>query len=98
MNIFAVIRTRGSTWQSSLSLEQQAAWDAHAAFMNALASEGFVLLGGPLEGTPDVLLIVRADTPEEITRRLDADPWTVSGLLLVSRITPWTIRLGKLQT
>lgn len=97
MKLFAVIRTFGGPWQPSLRLYQQAEWDAHAAFMNALADERFVLLGGPLEGTPDVLLIVRADSPEEITQRLDADPWTVSGLLRLSRITPWTIRLGTLS-
>jgi hypothetical protein len=32
--------------------------------MNALATEGVVLLGGPLEGTSDVLLIMRAGTPD----------------------------------
>jgi uncharacterized protein YciI len=96
MKIFAVIRTRGSAWQLSFTLEQQPGWNVHAAFMDALASEGFVLLGGPLEGTPDVLLIVRAASPEEIAARLEDDPWTASGLLRVARINPWTVRLGAL--
>ena len=96
MKIFAVIRTRGSEWQPSLPLEQQPDWNAHAAFMDALVSDGFVLLGGPLEGTPDVLLIVRAASPEEITRRLEDDPWTASNLLRTTQITPWILRLGKL--
>jgi uncharacterized protein YciI len=96
MNLFVVIRKRGSAWQPSLPLEQQPDWDAHAAFMNALASEGFVVLGGPLEGTSDVLLIVRAASPKEITRRLEADPWTTQGFLRLSQITPWTLRLGSL--
>ena len=64
--------------------------------MDALVSDGFVLLGGPLEGTPDVLLIMRAATADEIPKRLDADPWTASGLLRTAQITPWTIRLGTL--
>lgn len=63
--------------------------------MNARQREGFVLLGGPLEGTPDVLLVVRASTPEEIVARLEADPWTGMDLLRVTRISPWTIRLGS---
>ncbi|HTQ95364.1 MAG TPA: hypothetical protein VMH89_01085, partial [Candidatus Acidoferrum sp.] len=58
--IFAVTRTRGPAFDVSLPLEEQADWRAHAAYMNALHAEGFVLLGGPLEGTPDVLLIIRA--------------------------------------
>lgn len=96
MNLFAVIRRRGSAWQASLKLEEQPRWDTHAAFMDALVSDGLVLLGGPLEGTSDVLLIVRAASPEEIVRRLEADPWTTSALLRIAQITPWTLRLGAL--
>ena len=96
MKLYAVIRTRGSAWQKSLPLEQQRDWDAHAAFMDALVDDGLVLLGGPLEGTSDVLLITRADDPGEIERRLQSDPWTTGGLLRTLRIDPWTLRLGKL--
>ena len=91
-----MIRTRGGAWQSSSPLEEQKDWDAHASFMNDLQQEGFVLLGGPLEDTPYVLLIVRAGTPDEIMERLAADPWTGQDLLRVSRITPWILRLGSL--
>jgi hypothetical protein len=96
MNLFAVIRSRGAAWQPQLPLEEQADWDIHASFMNALESEGFVVLGGPLEGTHDVLLIVRATTPDEIVNRLQDDPWTTRDLLRLSRISPWTLRLGSL--
>ena len=64
--------------------------------MNALAKEGFVVLGGPLEGTPDVLLVVRARTAEEVHSRLAEDPWAGSGLLRVTRVAPWTLRLGTM--
>ena len=96
MNLFAVIRGRGAAWQPQLPLEEQADWDIHVSFMNALESEGFVVLGGPLEGTHDVLLIVRATTPDEIVNRLQDDPWTTRDLLRLSRISPWTLRLGSL--
>jgi hypothetical protein len=95
--LFAVIRTRGPGWQESRPLEGQADWAGHASFMNGLASEGFVLLGGPLEGTSDVLLVVRAGTPEEVRARLAADPWAATDLLRIARITPWTLRLGSLE-
>ena len=97
MALFAVIRTRGDAWRPSLSLERQPEWDGHAAFMNALHKDRFILLGGPLEGTSDVLLIARAESPEEITQRLAADPWTQLGLLRISRVMPWTLRLGSLS-
>jgi len=94
--LFAVIRSRGEAWQDSLRLEDQQSWDRHAEFMDALESEGFVVLGGPLEGSPDVLLIFRAESPEEIVERLAADPWIGMKLLRISRISPWTLRLGSL--
>ena len=93
---FMVIRTRGPGWQDSRTLEGQDDWAGHASFMNALAKEGFVILGGPLEGASDVLLIVRATSPDEIRSRLAEDPWTINDLLRVTRIAPWTLRLGSL--
>jgi uncharacterized protein YciI len=95
--LFAVIRTRGPAWRDSQPLEGQVDWPAHASFMNALAQEGFVVLGGPLEGTADVLLIVRAGGPDEIRRRLAEDPWARNDLLRVTRVVPWTLRLGSLD-
>ena len=96
MKVYAVIRSRGSAWQASLPLEKQADWNAHASFMDALVSAGFVLLGGPLEGTSDVLLIIRAKDQDEIERRLAEDPWASQGLLRLAQISPWTLRLGFL--
>jgi hypothetical protein len=95
--LFAVIRSRGPAWNDSLPLDDQVEWTAHAAFMNGLLAEGFVALGGPLEGTPDVLLVVRATDATEIAERLAADPWTKNGLLIVKQICPWWLRLGSLD-
>jgi uncharacterized protein YciI len=95
--LFAVIRTRGPAWQESQPLESQADWGLHASFMNALAREGFVVLGGPLEGTSDVLLVVKATSPEEARSRLAEDPWAGNGLLSITRVAPWTLRLGSLE-
>ena len=94
--LFAVMRSRGLAWNHSLPLEQQADWPGHANFMNALHAEGFVLLGGPLEGTSDVLLIIRANDANEIHARLSADSWTGKDLLRIKQILPWTLRLGSL--
>lgn len=76
-------------------MEHQKDWEAHAAFMNALEQEGFVLLGGPLEGTTDTLLVVRAGTETEVLDRLSADPWS-GDLLRVTLVAPWNLRLGAI--
>jgi hypothetical protein len=65
--------------------------------MNGLKAEGFVVLGGPLEGTSEVLLIVGAEDEPEIRSRLAADPWSGNDLLRVVRTAPWTLRLGSLE-
>ena len=96
MKLFAVILQRGPAWQSSEPLEGQQEWEPHRSFMTALEVERFVLLGGPLEGTSEVLLIFRAASPDEIKTRLSADPWHKMDLLRISRIMRWNLRIGSL--
>ena len=83
--LFAVIRSYGDAWQASEPIEGQVAWDSHASFMNAL------------EGTSDVLLVARAEAPDEIIEQLSADPWIGLGPLSISRVAPWNLRLGSLS-
>ena len=93
---FAVRRRRGPAWNASLPLRSQPGWTEHAAFMNGLAAERFVVLGGPLskdEEGEEVLLVIDAPGEAAIRTRLDADPWTRSGQLKIVRIEPWTILL-----
>ena len=94
--IFAVTRSRDAGWNHALPMEGQDDWEGHAAFMDALHAEGFVLFAGPLEGTADALLIIRAKDAPEIEARLSRDPWTTKGLLRTTRMIPWTLRLGSL--
>ena len=96
MKIFAVIRTHGGSFNGALLLEQQELWEPHRQFMNTIEAEGFVILGGPLEQSDDVLLIFRAEGPEQIEARLADDPWTRNGFLRTVRISPWQIRIGAL--
>ena len=95
--LFAVILWRGPAYQPEKPLEGQQEWQAHRVFMNALVNDGFVALGGPLEGTSEVLLIFRAASPDEIMKRWSEDPWAKLDLLRVSRIMPWDLRLGELK-
>jgi hypothetical protein len=94
--VFAVLRSRGPAWDDSKPLEGQVEWAAHAAFMDALFDQRFAALVGPLEGTREALLIVRASSVSEIMERLASDPWTTNGLLVTKQISPWQLRLGSL--
>lgn len=74
-------------------MREQYLWAEHAVFMNALAAEGFVVLGGPVGSGEETLLIVDAPGEDAIRSRLEADPWTEAGLLDIARIDPWAILL-----
>jgi hypothetical protein len=95
--LFFILRTRGASWNRDRALEEQAGWAEHADFMNGLAQEGFVVLGGPLEGTPNVLLLAMAESEEEVRARLAADIWAQQDLLRVERVAPWDVKLGIWQ-
>ena len=91
------MRTRGPAWNDALAMEEQVDWRPHAEFMNKLEAEGFALLAGPLEGTREVLQIVRAESEAHVEVRLAEDCWTVKGLLRTLWIKPWWLRLGSLD-
>ena len=61
--------------------------------MEGLVAEGFVILGGPIGNSEQVLLVVEAVDPGEIEARLSSDPWVSIGLLRIGAIEPWTIWL-----
>jgi hypothetical protein len=90
---FAVRLERGGPWDWSRGLREQAGWDEHAQFMDGLVDDGFILLGGPLEGERDVLHVVTAPNEQAIRDRLDEDPWSQSGMLRIKSIERWTILL-----
>ena len=81
-------------------MRRQAEWDAHAAFMDALADEGYILAGGPL-GSEDealrVMHIVEARDAAAVEARMAEDPWTPMRMLKTVSIEPWTVLLGALR-
>jgi uncharacterized protein YciI len=91
---YAVTREQGESWDASLSMREQDGWDAHAAFMNSLVDDGFVVLGGPLGGGAKVLLVIDAEREEDVEARLADDPWAPMGLLRIAQIERWEILLG----
>ena len=91
---YLVERAKGPAWDHSRGRREQAGWDDHAAFMDALAEEGFVVLGGPIgEGDGEnVLLVVAANDEATIRARIDEDPWP-DELLTTESIRPWSVLL-----
>jgi hypothetical protein len=93
LRYLAVTLERGPAWDDARPMREQAAWDEHAELMDRWADEGFIVLGGPLGGEETALLILAADTAEEVHARFTGDPWIELGIRRVGEIVPWQILL-----
>lgn len=97
MAYFAVTMVHGPGWDPSRQIRDQDAWDEHAAFMDALVDDGFLLLGGPVAGGQRALHLVQATDEHEIRARLGDDPWASMELLQIGAIQPWALWLDGRQ-
>ena len=97
MAYYVVVSDQGPAWIDSVPMREQGDWDGHAVFMNALAEEGFVVLGGPIgDGTRHrARLIVKSTTEQEVRDRLARDPWALMGLLTIESIEEWEVLLSN---
>jgi uncharacterized protein YciI len=91
--MFAVRLERGGPYDFSRDLRQQDGWDEHARFMDSLVDEGFIVLGGPVEGDRETLHAISATSEEAVRERLAQDNWAKNGMLTIKSIEPWTILL-----
>ena len=89
-----VLRQSGPEFDRSRPLEEQSRWSEHAAFMDGLVDERFIVLGGPLAGDGRVAHAIEAESPEAVRETLAGDPWDETHLRIES-IEPWTIRLDS---
>ncbi|MDQ6858691.1 MAG: YciI family protein [Chloroflexota bacterium] len=93
MATFLVTQRRsGPEWDPSRRMEEQRAWPAHAAFMDQLVTDGFIVLGGPLPDEHRVVLVIEAESEDAIRTTFARDPWAETHLRIDS-IERWTIRL-----
>ena len=78
---------------SSRQIRDQEGWAGHAAFMDGLVDDGFLILGGPVGDGEQTLHAVEGADENEIRARLAADPWAAAGLLRIGTIEPWALWL-----
>ena len=91
---FIVRLAWGPAWDPSRARREQDGWAEHAAFMDSLAADGFVVLGGPVGDVDagDALLVVDAESEQAVRDRLAGDPWPEQLLTIVS-VEPWSVWL-----
>ena len=93
MTHFAVTMEHGPRWDPGRGTREQDAWARHAAFMDGLVGDGFVILGGPAGDGQHVLLAIEAADEPSLRDRLAADPWAAMDLLRVGTVEPWALWL-----
>jgi len=90
-NTFVVISSAGPNRDRSKGTREQPFWDEHAAFIDQLVAEGFILMGGPLVDNGGSLLIVNAEDENEVREKLKNDPWRDQGILKLESVKRWQI-------
>ena len=90
---FAVRLVHGPNWDPRRPIRGQDGWDEHAAFMDGLVADGFIIVGGPVGDGEQTLHAVEAADENEIRARLAPDPWASAGLLKTGTIEPWALWL-----
>jgi hypothetical protein len=90
---FAVTLAHGPKWDGGRAIREQDLWDEHAAIMDGLVDDGFIIIGGPLgDGSRSLHAVDAPD--EDIRARLAAETWASAQLLLIGSVEPWAWWLG----
>ena len=92
MPYFAVRMQNGPNYDESRGRREQDGWNEHAAFMDRLVDDGFIVIGGPVN-EKQTLHAVEAESEEAVRARLAEDPWAPMGILRVASIEPWQLWL-----
>jgi uncharacterized protein YciI len=89
---YAMVRAHGERWDDSRPLRQQEQYEEHMAFLDALADDGFVILGGTLgEREEQFLFIFAAENAGAVEERLAEDPWTRLRIVRTVSVERWNI-------
>jgi hypothetical protein len=74
-----------------MSTREQPLWNEHAAFIDQLVAEGFILMGGPLVDESGAMLIVNAYDENAVREKLKDDPWYTHGILKLESVKRWQV-------
>ncbi len=92
-NAVVAFMRRGSQWNPDKAVREQAYWDEHAQFMDALFDRGKVILAGPFPDASGSLIILAVENVEEAKEILRDDPWAEQDIVIAGEVKLWTIYL-----
>ena len=95
---FVVLSAAGARRDLARDSREQAFWDDHAAFIDRLVAERFILLGGPLVDEGGALLVVTARDEAEVRAKLRDDPWYRNDILALQSVKRWQIFVDERES
>jgi uncharacterized protein len=93
---FVVTSVAGPKRDLTKGTREQPFWDEHAGFIDGITA-GFIMMGGPFEDEGGAMLIVRAESEDEVRKKLAPDPWYTHGVLQLQNIRRWDIFIDERQ-
>ncbi|GAB2477889.1 YciI family protein [Promicromonospora xylanilytica] len=69
---------------------------SHREFLLGLNAQGIVRASGPVDGGTGALVVVEAESADAALAILDADPFTVRGVIAERNVRQWDVVIGGL--
>jgi uncharacterized protein YciI len=66
----------------------------HRAYLSKLLADGVLLASGPFIDADGAMLIVNADSVQQVAQLLDLDPFDIAGFISERAITQWNPVFG----
>jgi uncharacterized protein YciI len=92
---FVAISSAGPNRDLSKGTREQPLWDEHAAFIDQMVADGFILMGGPLVDEGGSLLILDVEDENEVREKLKNDPWSKHRILKLESVKRWQIFIDE---
>ena len=89
----AVFQRHGSRWNPDKPVREQAYWNEHARFVDALFDDGVVILAGPFADGSGSMVILDAESEQAAREIFQNDPWAQKDILVAAVVKEWTIFL-----
>jgi len=70
----------------------------HRQWLSGLLESGSLLASGPMNDTPEALLIFRSESAEELSTLLDNDPFDIAGFIGSRSIQSWNPVFGPFSS
>ena len=94
-NTFMILWGHGPAWVPGKTVREQPYWAEHADLMDRLFENGMVVLGGPFADATGSLLIVEAETEQEVADVFASDPFVTQGIFALQSRKQWLLFLDS---